>query len=169
MFIVSIWCCSPCTWEQNCSLRIRNEHNAICQKRQKETYFKHHGKSGAKCELIVAHRGDVKKFGNLWANWVLAEEVSCSGWANAVLFERRETSQHRKWVGRNYPFKLLPLLDFRETIMASDKLFGTQPNKIKNSFPSSCLPINFPPFHLSSSGDLCWFVRLGTAEGSTSD
>lgn len=37
--------------------------------------------------------------------------------------------------------------------MASDKLFGTEPSKkIKDSFPSSCLPINLPLFRLASSG-----------------
>lgn len=66
---------------------------------------------------------------------------------------KKEISEYRKWVGRNYPFKLLPLWDFREAIMASDKLFGTEPSKkIKDSFPSSCLPINLPLFRLASSG-----------------
>lgn len=152
---VSLWCCS--LLHENLNDHNFKSHSKF--NRQKQPYFKHHGKSGAKCELIAARRGNVKKFSNP------AEQVSCCGLTPCF----QKEGKHRKWVGRNYPFKLLPLLDFRETIMASDKLFGTQPNKIKNSFPSSCLPINFPPFHSSSSGDLCWFVQLGTAEGSTSD
>lgn len=97
-----------------------------------------------------------------------AEQVSAMGLL-CLFCREKEISEHRKWFGRNYPFKLLPLWDFRDTIMASDKLFGTQPNKIKNSFPSSCLLINLPLFYPSSSGNLCWFVRFGTAEWRTRD
>lgn len=55
---------------------------------------------------------------------------------------------------RNYSFKLLPLWDFREVIKASDNFCRLKPNKIKNSFPSSSLPINlpFPSFSLILRG-----------------
>lgn len=100
-------------------------------------------------------------------SWIPAERVSGSGPALCCL--KKEISGYRKWVGRNNPFKLLPLWDFRDAIMASDKLFGTEPNKIKHSFPSSSLPINLLLFRPSSSGDLCWFVRFAMAEWRTSD
>lgn len=123
-------------------------------------------------KFIIGHRTAVvqlccEDFISHWASWIPAERVSSSGPALCCL--KKEISEYRKWVGRNYPFKLLPLWDFRDVIMASDKLFGTEPNKIKDSFPSLCMPINLLLFCPSSSRDLCWFVRFGTAEWCTSD
>lgn len=101
--------------------------------------------------------------------WRLHQQMSELNPSRAAVGLKKEISGYRKWVCRNHTFKLLPLWDFREVIIASDKLFGTEPNKIKASFPSSCLPINLPPFRPSSSRDLCWFVRFGSAEWRTSD
>lgn len=82
------------------------------------------------CEYFISH----------WVSWIPAEQVSSSGSAPCCL--EKEISEYRKCDGRNYSFKLLPLWDFREAITASDNLFVTEPNKIKDLFPSLCLPIN---------------------------
>jgi len=81
-------------------------------------------------------------FFSYWVNWVVAEQSRSAAMCLHCDVWKKEISQHRKWVGRNYPFKLLPSWDFRDTIMASDKLFGTQSTRLRIHFlPHVCLLI----------------------------
>lgn len=64
-----------------------------------------------------------------------AVSLRCTVW-------KKEISGYRKWVCRNHTFKLLPLWDFAEVIIASDKLFGTKPIRLSLHFlPHVCLLI----------------------------